>query len=202
MRTVKSAAIFISAFVVSGCCSLPDNSNRHGETQKTIPANAQSQGGSVEVAHCTTTETQTESAAEMSPAVASAAEIEKEQPEAGVTRLEPFMINESNQLSFHFSIRVMRAQPGNHVVSMNVDRVLAGSDADQGGLKSGMQIFSSNGKPVEQYEATFLNGSELNRIFIGRREGDQVTLVVAEAGETSRKKIVVTRRTMMWLRSW
>ena len=117
-------------------------------------------------------------------------------------KLEALVITESTQLSFQFSIRVTRSQPENQLIAMYVDRVLAGSNAEEVGLHPGAMIVSIEGKPVAQYEASFRSGSELSRILVGRREGDEVTLVVVDPDETRQKKIVVTRHTRMQVRSW
>jgi len=115
-------------------------------------------------------------------------------------KLEPLAINEHPQLSFQFSVRIIRFQPNNQLVAMYVDRVLEGGNADEVGLHPGAMIVSIDGKPVAQYEATFRSGSELSKILIGRREGDEVTLVVVDPGEMGQKKIVVRRHTRMEVR--
>jgi S1-C subfamily serine protease len=83
---------------------------------------------------------------------------------------------------------------------MYVDQVLPGSNAEEVGLVPGALIVSINGNPVAQYEATFRSGSELSNILVGRREGDEVALVVVDPDETRQKKIIVTRRTRMQVR--
>jgi len=117
-------------------------------------------------------------------------------------KLEPLVITESTQLSFQFSVRVTRSQPENQLVAMYVDRVLAGSNAEEVGLCPGAMIVSIDGRPVAQFEATFRSGSELSRILVGRREGDEVTLVVVDPDETRQRKLVITRRTRMQVRGW
>jgi membrane-associated protease RseP (regulator of RpoE activity) len=117
-------------------------------------------------------------------------------------KLEPLVTTERTQLSFQFSIRVTRSQPTNQLIAMYVDQVLPGSNAEEVRLVPGAMIVSINGKPVAQYEASFRSGSELSKILVGRREGDEVTLVVIDPDETKPKKIVVTRRTRMQVRSW
>jgi C-terminal processing protease CtpA/Prc len=85
---------------------------------------------------------------------------------------------------------------------MYVDRVLPGSNAEEVRLMPGAMIVSIDGKPVTEYEATFRSGSDLSNILVGRREGDEVTLVVVDPDEKRQKKIVVTRRTRIQVRSW
>lgn len=116
------------------------------------------------------------------------------EPNHQVILLDPFVISEKEQLSFHFSIRVIREQPANRIVEMYVDRVLDGSNAHEVGLMKGAKIVAIDGKAVELYEATFLNDSPLRKIFINRREGDEVALTVINPGENNRRHIVVTRR--------
>ena len=134
--------------------------------------------------------------------VAPEAQMPATSPSDQPIKLDPFVITESTQLSFQFSIRITRSQPMNQLVAMYVDRVLPGSNAEEVRLMPGAMIISIDGKPVTQFEATFRSGSELSKILVGRREGDEVTLVVVDPDETRQKKIVVTRRTRMQVRSW
>jgi hypothetical protein len=123
-------------------------------------------------------------------------------PDDKPIRLSPLVITESTQLSFQFSVRITRSQPENQLLAMYVEQVLPGSNAEAVQLMPGAMIVSIDGKPIGQYEATFRSGSELCKILVGRREGDEVTLVVIDPGETRQKKIVVTRRTRMQVRGW
>jgi C-terminal processing protease CtpA/Prc len=119
---------------------------------------------------------------------------QKDQP----IHMDPFSIFENSHLAFHFSIRVVRDQSTNHPVEMYVARVLEGSNAQEVGLVPETKILAIDGKPIEQYEASFRGGSELRAIFINRFEGDKVALIVVYPGETQPRKVVVTRRRVIW----
>jgi len=110
--------------------------------------------------------------------------------------LPPFEVNDVPQLSFGFSIRVMRNQATMHALGMYVERVGTGTDAERKGLKASSEILSINGKLVSEYEATFNPGSELARIFIGRKEGASVTLQVMPLTKRKPQTLTIVRRTI------
>jgi S1-C subfamily serine protease len=79
---------------------------------------------------------------------------------------------------------------------MEVDRVQAGGEAERKGLKPGSKIVSINGRDVSSYEATFVYGSELNRIFVDRPQGASVTLQVLIPGMKKVQKMTIVRRSL------
>lgn len=171
-----------------------DDSPASGASTQTDPSPTSSAvppAGAPDAAQTATTAEQT-----------SASDNTQDKPAEEVIVLEPFSVTDSTQLSFHFSMRITRSKPGNRILAIEVSRVLQSSDADQAGLCPGMRIIAIDGKRVEEYDGTFLNGSELNKIFIGRPEGAQVTLLVTDADGTNRKKIELTRHRHPWLRTW
>lgn len=112
--------------------------------------------------------------------------------------LEPMVVYGETKLAFGFGIKVTRIENPRIVLEMLVDRVLAGSDAERKGLKPGSRIVSIDGKEVSNYEATFVYGSELNRIFVDRREGARVTLQVLVPGKKKLQKLTIVRRTVLY----
>ena len=108
--------------------------------------------------------------------------------------LEPMKVNGDTRLSFGFGLKVMRIEPTHLVLEMLVDRVQEGSEAESKGLKPGSKIVSIEGKDVSAYEATFVYGSELNRIFVDRPQGASVTLQVLIPGKKKVQKVTIVRR--------
>ena len=110
--------------------------------------------------------------------------------------LEPMKVNGDTRLSFGFGLKVMRIEQTRLILAMEVDRVQAGSEAERKGLKPGSKIVSINGRDVSSYEATFVYGSELNRIFVDRPQGASVTLQVLIPGMKKVQKMTIVRRSL------
>ena len=102
--------------------------------------------------------------------------------EEPVVTLERMFVFTDTKLSFCIGLKVFKNQDTKKVVSLFVDRVLKDSDADATGLKPGDEIVSIDGREVTEFEASFMKGTDLNKIFVGRKEGDVVTLGVKRAG--------------------
>jgi hypothetical protein len=112
--------------------------------------------------------------------------------------LEPMTIYGDTKLSFGFGLRVMRIENPRIVLEITVDRVKTGSDAERKGLKPGSRVVSINGRDVSGYEATFVNGSELNRLFVDRPEGASVTMEVLVPGKKKIQKLTIVRRSLLY----
>jgi C-terminal processing protease CtpA/Prc len=54
------------------------------------------------------------------------------------------------------------------------------------------QILSIDGKDVEDFTASFANGSDLNKKLMGRKQGDQVVLKIVTLGARVPKLITLT----------
>jgi len=113
-------------------------------------------------------------------------------------QLAPFIVTaiSDSQLSFGFSLRIVRLMPADRVMAMFVERVKEGTDADRKGLKAGSRVLTIDGRPVDEFDATFASGSDLCRIFIGRPELAHVTIEVLPPGTNKTKKFKIVRRTL------
>ncbi len=95
------------------------------------------------------------------------------------------------QLSFGISLKMLRNDATRRIYALEISRVRAGSYAEGQGVKPGMRILRIDGKPVQYIAATFMPGSELGRVFVSRKPGDQVELQVVSPNSTEPKTIVL-----------
>jgi hypothetical protein len=93
--------------------------------------------------------------------------------------LEALKIEELPLTSFGISLEIFKDTGTQKVISMRISEVRKGSDADKKGLGARMRIERINGRPVEEFDASFRQGSELSMIFGNRRPGAKVVLEVA-----------------------
>lgn len=98
------------------------------------------------------------------------------------------------KLSFGVSLKMLRNDETRRVYALEISRVRSGSDAEAKGVKAGMRILRIDGKPVQYIAATFLPGSELGRVFVNRRNGDQVELQVIEPNSKEPKTITLVEK--------
>jgi C-terminal processing protease CtpA/Prc len=120
---------------------------------------------------------------------------------APVQEMEPCIIHETSQLSFGFSVRVVRRAKSQSLLSMSVDRVLEASDADRKGLKAGSVILAINRKPLSAYPATFEPGSELAKLFIGRPDGASILIKYLAPGKKYPDTIKIVKRSVVYAQS-
>ncbi len=118
------------------------------------------------------------------------------EPAAGsaVVKMEPVTVTADSLLSFGFSVRVIRTESPRQLVAMFVERVQRDSDADRKGLEAGMQIVAIDSRAASSFDPTFASGSDLARIFVGRRDGDSVVLDVIPPGKLTPKRLTIVRR--------
>ncbi len=91
-------------------------------------------------------------------------------------QLEKFTVNDRHLLCFGLGLELWEDKNTHRVLAMYVKAVQPESMADQEGIIPGTRIFGINGLAVDNFQATFGEGSELNRLFINRQNGDRVTL--------------------------
>jgi C-terminal processing protease CtpA/Prc len=98
-------------------------------------------------------------------------------------KMEKFVVGAKPLLCFGIAIEMWENKSTQRVMEMYVRAVQPGSMAEDAGIVPGTRIYGINGIPADSLEATFLAGSELNRIFVDRLEGDRVTLEIKLPGK-------------------
>lgn len=91
-------------------------------------------------------------------------------------QLEKFTVNDRHLLCFGLGLELWEDKYTHRVLAMYVKAVQPESMAEQEGITPGARIFGLNGLAVDNFQATFGEGSELNRLFLNRKNGDHVTL--------------------------
>ena len=73
--------------------------------------------------------------------------------------------------------------------------LMVGVDADarlpRAGLGTLTTIRKIDGRPVQEFVATFDNGSDLNRALVNRKPGDRITLEVLDVGATRPRMVTL-----------
>jgi len=115
-----------------------------------------------------------------------------------VVVLEPYQVlGEPPKLSFGIGLNIWKDGATNRVSAIYLGKVKPGSDAELAGLGPRTRIDRIDGKPVEEFAASLLKGSELNRIFINRKLGDKVQLEVLPEGQTKTRIVTLTEKPWM-----
>ncbi len=96
------------------------------------------------------------------------------------------------KLCFGISLDVWRDNATRLVTSIVIRDVRAGSEAEQQGLAPQMRVLKIDGRPSGEYEASFFKGTDLNHIFVDRRNGDTVELEVWDPALRAPRTIVLT----------
>ncbi|MBS0662065.1 MAG: hypothetical protein JSR48_02290 [Verrucomicrobia bacterium] len=96
------------------------------------------------------------------------------------------------RLSFGISLDVWRDNVSRLVTSIVIRSVRADSEAEQQGLAPQMRVLRIDGRPAEEFEASFFKGTELNRIFVERRNGDTVALEIWDPQLRAPRTVVLT----------
>jgi hypothetical protein len=106
--------------------------------------------------------------------------------------METFKVREKHLVNFGIGITFWENKATQRVLEMSVNAVRPDSGADFEGLTPGTRIWTINGVPVDNFEASLETGTELNKIFINRKRGDQVTLEVAQPGHRGTRFVTLT----------
>jgi hypothetical protein len=108
-------------------------------------------------------------------------------------KMERFVVNDKHLLCFGIALELWDDKNSERVMAMYVKAVAPGSMAEQEGIVPGTRIYTIEGIPVENFEATFRAGSELNKLFVDRQSGDHVTLEVKFLGKWGTKFITLVQ---------
>lgn len=111
-------------------------------------------------------------------------------------KMDRFVVDSDSTMSFGISLKIQRYTLTNKIVAMYIDEVEKESDAEAKGLEAGMGIVAIDGRPVTDIDGTFRPGSDLRRIFIGRKYGDKVVLDVASIGAAKPKRVTIVQRSV------
>ncbi|MDB6128289.1 MAG: hypothetical protein JWM35_2185 [Verrucomicrobia bacterium] len=99
----------------------------------------------------------------------------------------------SPKQSFGFTMNIRKDNHTQRVHSIYVVQVQRGSEAERKGLGPRVRIYRINGTPVEDFPASFLAGSKLNRLFINRHEGERIVLEISIPGNPAPKTVTLVQ---------
>ena len=105
--------------------------------------------------------------------------------------MRTYTVAEKPLTCFGLSLQMVALRQTKQVLRMFVREVMPDSEADFNGLVTGTEILSINGRAVDSFVVGFDPQSELGRLFVNRRRGDRVTLVVVPPGETAARTVVL-----------
>lgn len=98
------------------------------------------------------------------------------------------------KLSFGVSLSVWKDNNTQKIISIVVNQVKAGSEAERKGLTPLARIERIDGRPAQDFDASFLKGTELNSLFVNRHNGDKITLEFTMPGRTGSQVVTLTER--------
>ncbi len=112
----------------------------------------------------------------------------------------PAVVVEAKPLtSFGISLQLVAVRQTRQILRMFVREVAPGSEADTSGIEPGAEILSIDGRAVDTFIDRFDSESDLGRLFVNRRRGDRLDLVVKSPGSpASRRVYLVAGRTQPW----
>ncbi|HEX2854007.1 MAG TPA: PDZ domain-containing protein [Opitutaceae bacterium] len=111
---------------------------------------------------------------------------------SGSVAMSPYVVKDIPVSDFPIGFDIMRNSGGDRVTGIVVNLVPPGSTTDRAGVKVGDAIVAINGRKAVEFAAGVGKDSELGRIFLNRKPGDQVDLEILPAGAT--KSFPVTLR--------
>ena len=138
----------------------------------------------------------------LAPALAAAGRARPREPAADLAApvpMEAILVEAKPLTSFGLSLQMVAVRQNKQILRMFVRDVVPQSEADYAGLQPGTEILSINGRAVNTFAVGFTPESELGRLFVNRRRGDRILLLIRPPGETdSRSVTLVMGRTQPW----
>jgi hypothetical protein len=109
--------------------------------------------------------------------------------------MEAFKVEKIHKvkLAFGMSLDVWNAGNGK-VKSIVVWKVRETTDAADQGVIPLTRIYRINGRPIEEFDATLRRSSELGKLFVDRKNGDQIVLEIGLPGHPDLRTVVLTER--------
>jgi hypothetical protein len=117
-------------------------------------------------------------------------------PETGAeppVRLQPFVVVVPPVTSFGLALTILADPQTRQIKRMFIKAVAVDSEAELRGLTAGTEILDVEGKSVSSFVVHFNPGSELSRLFINRRRGDRIRLVVASPPDRRPRAVELTQ---------
>jgi hypothetical protein len=109
--------------------------------------------------------------------------------------LAPYLVGDDHVGCFGMSLRVRKDIFTKQVATITIFEVLPNSPAEKAGLEPLTSIRQIDGRPVEEFIASFKKGSDLNRKLMRRNPGDRITLEILMPGSTVPTVVTMTEGT-------
>jgi len=113
---------------------------------------------------------------------------------AGTYALKPFRTRNTPLTTFPISLQVSDRAGTTRVETIRITDVAKDSEAEAAGIRVGDEITAIDGRKVQEFPGGVGKDDELGRIFLNRRPGDRVTLLIKPAGDG--KPFTVTLHTL------
>jgi C-terminal processing protease CtpA/Prc len=126
-------------------------------------------------------------------AVADARPRKPETSEGTPVRMQPLVVRARPFSSFGLALEIIANPQTRQIIRMFIKEVTVDSEADSKGLTEGTEILSVDGKSVWSFVLRFKPENELFRLFINRKRGDRITLVVVSPSATTPRTVVLTQ---------
>jgi hypothetical protein len=114
-------------------------------------------------------------------------------PNSRVVQLDTYeVVGDPPKLAFGLTLELWQTTYTPKVRTIYITKVKPNSDAEAQGIVPGTRIDFIDGRNVEEFDATFKAGSDLNRLFINRKKGSSIQLdvLLPHARQTQRMTLV------------
>lgn len=108
---------------------------------------------------------------------------------ADVVAMAPLRVRSNPVSNFPLSFEITRTESGERVASMVVTEVFG--ESRRMGIRVGDAILSVDGRRTDEFSAGVGKESELGRIFLNRRPGDEVVLEILRPGADKPRRVTL-----------